>query len=574
MSIIPENITTVRVDQLPNEPATLSSLLAHQVGTELKQTSVSDFISLVANAIESGSGVGFLPVTVSDGQTLPPIPENPSFILVGAGTYGNLDGFPDLVCTENLNALITVGTHWEISVEIPINPLTGSVQSVTGSAVDNTDPLNPVINLTGGSTSTPTLQEVTDAGNEIETDINVKSIFFKIGDLDEDNTGTGILIDNDESSINFFRNLENFMTFNRDGIAGINSLGGVWAFKFSEIEGSLGLKFPNKTNGDYTIATIDDVISSNTTATNGTKYLAVANLTMTDITPPSEGAFYEVTVINGTATIGGVGYTVGQKVFRHFHSGSWRTFVYPSLLQLDNFLRDETLLKGYICLTPAGISAPNNFKDVTYSSSATTGYILQNAYAKSGAIAMVGFQSTAVAGTVGFKRRNDSYIFSNTNANIWQKIEFDSNVSGARFHHLLSNNFQFIAPTNVEPNTIINCVGFCKLSTSGNLHVVHNDNTGTATTIDLGASFPANNSGGNKRYLLGIQIKASSYVLTVIEINTTTNALTTNIYTTEVSSDIPSRTLNGLQISTMITNNATASNATYLDGGFSATNII
>jgi len=35
-----------------------------------------------------------------------------------------------------------------------------------------------------------------------------------------------------------------------------------------------------------------------------------------------------VTVINGTATIGGVGYTVGQKVFRHFHSGSWRTFVY------------------------------------------------------------------------------------------------------------------------------------------------------------------------------------------------------------------------------------------------------
>jgi hypothetical protein len=36
--------------------------------------------------------------------------------------------------------------HWELAVEIPINPLSGSVQSVTGSAVDNTDPLNPVIN--------------------------------------------------------------------------------------------------------------------------------------------------------------------------------------------------------------------------------------------------------------------------------------------------------------------------------------------------------------------------------------------------------------------------------------------
>jgi hypothetical protein len=53
----------------------------------------------------------------------------------------------------------------------------------------------------------------------------------------------------------------------------------------------------------------------------------VANATFTDPTP-AEGKGYMVTVINGTATIGGVGYTVGQKVFRHYHSGSWRTFVY------------------------------------------------------------------------------------------------------------------------------------------------------------------------------------------------------------------------------------------------------
>ena len=51
--------------------------------------------------------------------------------------------------------------------------------------------------LFGGSTSTPTLQEVLTEGNETETDINVKSILFKIGDLDEDNSGTGITIDND-----------------------------------------------------------------------------------------------------------------------------------------------------------------------------------------------------------------------------------------------------------------------------------------------------------------------------------------------------------------------------------------
>lgn len=314
------------------------------------------------------------------------------------------------------------------------------------------------------------------------------------------------------------------------------------------------------------------VVSLSQTAVNSVCFNVIANATITDPTPTA-GMGYHVNVINGVATVGGVAYSVGTKLFRHYHSGSWRTFVYPSTLQLENFLRDETLLKGYVCLTPNGINAPNSFRDVTYSSSTTTGYILQNSYGKTGAIGMVGFQSTAVAGTVAFKRRNDSYIFTNTNATIWQKIEFDSNVSGARFHHLLSNNFQFTAPTNVNQTSLLNCVGFCKLATSDNLHILHNDSSGTATVMDLGASFPANNSSGNKRYLLGIQIKATSYVLTVIEINTTTNALTTNIYTTEVSTDIPARSLSALQISTMITNNATASNATYLDGGLVATNL-
>jgi hypothetical protein len=85
------------------------------------------------------------------------------------------------------------------------------------------------------------------------------------------------------------------------------------------------------------------VISANTTAKNAINYLAVANLTMTDITPPSEGVFYEVTVINGTSTIGGVGYTVGQKVFRHFHSGSWRTFVSQNANSLSKIVIKDTV---------------------------------------------------------------------------------------------------------------------------------------------------------------------------------------------------------------------------------------
>ena len=74
------------------------------------------------------------------------------------------------------------------------------------------------------------------------------------------------------------------------------------------------------------------IISSNETAKNDRNYSVVANATFTDPTP-AEGKGYIVTVINGTATIGGVGYTVGQKVFRHYHSGSWRSFVYNDDLE-------------------------------------------------------------------------------------------------------------------------------------------------------------------------------------------------------------------------------------------------
>jgi hypothetical protein len=86
---------------------------------------------------------------------------------------------------------------------------------------------------------------------------------------------------------------------------------------------------------------IDVVISSNTTASNDTNYSVVANATFTDPTP-AEGKGYMVTVINGTATIGGVGYTVGQKVFRHFHSGSWRAFVSQNASSLSKIVIKDT----------------------------------------------------------------------------------------------------------------------------------------------------------------------------------------------------------------------------------------
>jgi hypothetical protein len=172
MAINPELITTIRVDQLPDETLSLTNLFPHTVGTDLKSATIQELVDLVATAIGVSGGVGYIAISVTDGQQLPDVPELPSFFLCGAGTYLNINGYPDVICTENLNAVMSLNDHWELAVEIPINPLSGTVQSVTGSAVDNTDPLNPVINSTGGGTQT--LAEVLVEGNITDgTDISI-----------------------------------------------------------------------------------------------------------------------------------------------------------------------------------------------------------------------------------------------------------------------------------------------------------------------------------------------------------------------------------------------------------------
>ena len=191
MAINPELITTIRVDQLPDETLSLTNLFPHTVGTDLKSATIQELVDLVATSIGVSGGVGYLAISVTDGQQLPDVPELPGFFLCGAGTYLNINGYPDVICTDELNAVMSLTDHWQLAVGIPIVAEVG-VQSVTGSAVDNTDPLNPVINeiifgvqniipgtnidvddtdpanpiisVIGGG-GTQDLQEVTDEGN-------------------------------------------------------------------------------------------------------------------------------------------------------------------------------------------------------------------------------------------------------------------------------------------------------------------------------------------------------------------------------------------------------------------------
>lgn len=392
MAINPEEITTVRVDQLANVGLTLESLFPHTVGTELTSSSIQDLATLVATTIETLNGFGFLPVSVTDGQTLPAIPTNPSFILVGSGTYTNLNGFPDIICTENLNALMTLTDHWEIAVEIPINPLTGSVQSVTGSAVDNTDPLNPVVNLDSAVTSvngltgavvldgtnievtdpttsteatlndalqnildnsvgaTPDLQAVTDVGNTITDGTDTNTVSASAVSI---NDGVDF-VELQKTQVQL-TDFSQTATLTKDGLVisdGTNeaqlyktqlsvSDGLNQAFLYADRINYGSIDYPLPTGASSQIATLADitgggytVVNASLTAVNDTNYTVVANATFTDPTP-TEGKGYVVYVRNGTATIGGVGYAVGSLVFRVYHSGSWSTREYKSNLTID-----------------------------------------------------------------------------------------------------------------------------------------------------------------------------------------------------------------------------------------------
>ena len=68
------------------------------------------------------------------------------------------------------------------------------------------------------------------------------------------------------------------------------------------------------------------VINSNTTAVLDGVYTVVASATFTDPTP-AEGKGFMVFVRNGTATVGGTGYsTAGTVINRIYHSGAWANY--------------------------------------------------------------------------------------------------------------------------------------------------------------------------------------------------------------------------------------------------------
>lgn len=117
--IDPAAITTIRVGQLAEAPINLTDNFVHEIGTDLFRGTIGDLSTFIAGVISSTGGLAFLPITVVDDQILPVTTTNEWF-LAGKGTYHQSGGFPDIVCTEELNVIIGNGTNWSLGVAIPI----------------------------------------------------------------------------------------------------------------------------------------------------------------------------------------------------------------------------------------------------------------------------------------------------------------------------------------------------------------------------------------------------------------------------------------------------------------------
>ena len=131
--IDPLEISTIRVGQLASAPISLTDKIPHEVGSDLRRATIEELSIFIATYVGTVGCVGFRPVTVTDGQTLPTTTQK-EWILVGKGTFYNINGGSTIVTTEELNAIMSDGSTWSLGVEIPIvAELIGIVQTIRES---------------------------------------------------------------------------------------------------------------------------------------------------------------------------------------------------------------------------------------------------------------------------------------------------------------------------------------------------------------------------------------------------------------------------------------------------------
>jgi len=167
------------------------------------------------------------------------------------------------------------------------------------------------VNITIGGLTTPTFDQVTFEGS-----ISSRPFGF------DDGAGAEVNIVPNTVNITSPSGVGNY---NVNGIQYQNSSFSTDIVPPATPIADVTFEHPAKTESTYYYATQSEIINANKTAENDSKYTVIANATFTDPTPV-EGKGYTVFVRNGTATIGGVGYTAGSLVYRVYYSGAWGSY--------------------------------------------------------------------------------------------------------------------------------------------------------------------------------------------------------------------------------------------------------
>jgi hypothetical protein len=204
------------------------------------------------------------------------------------------------------------------------------------------------------------------------------------------------------------------------------------------------------------------------------------------------------------------------------------SYVTPST-GLDYFDAKPVKYEKHVNIPVFGGSAINNVEGVAFVASGATArnWADTNAITRSQRMGFV----VSTTGNLAQIRQTIDYLSRNGGFTITSAFNMAENATDTAIRFYIGITTLIIF-SNVEPSTLLNIAGFCRLSTSNNIHLIHNDGSGTATTVDLGGNFPANTISTDK-YNLTWEVVSTGLYLRIDRVGTAF------YYETTLTSDIP-----------------------------------
>ena len=124
---------------------------------------------------------------------------------------------------------------------------------------------------------------------------------------------------------------------------------------------------------------------------------------------------------------------------------------------------------------------------------------------------------------------------TNFQFDMYRRFRITTNNGAQRFFAGLANPYGAAVPTNVEPTSILNCIGVAKLQATSNLYFVWNDGAGTASSLDLGAGFSGTDTAATYTLRIWKLIGVAAVNIQLTKIVTATGVATTT--STTITSD-------------------------------------